>query len=292
MNQFLFLILLKKLLINQLKNMKKRVSLSVIILGLFLAITQTYALNPVKEYKVTPDKYGMKFKEEKVKTSDDAILNAWFFENNKKTTNWIVISGSGDGNMADNLEIANSFLSAGYNVVTYDYRGYGASSDFKIDADLYIYPQFINDLNGVLDYLRKSRAITKFDLYGQQIGAGLSIGVGANRPETRKIIADGPWTGLENMKKKIKEKLSKDVNMPFGYDKTFEPMYAMDKPKAQIKGLMIIISPQDPLLGPNDMKMIKGVTKTYVVKNATSNDQNFSIDKNAYFEEISKFLNN
>jgi len=250
------------------------------------------ALNPSREYKVTPDKFGMKYKEEKIKTSDEAILNAWFFENTKKTTNWVVISGSGDGNMADNLELANSFLSAGYNVVLYDYRGYGSSSDFAIDPDLFIYPQFITDLNAVLDHLRKSRAITKFDLYGQNIGAGLSIGVGANRPETRKIIADGPWTGLENMKKKIKEKLSKDVNTPFGYDKTYEPMYAMEKPKAQIKGLMVIVSPQDPLIGPNDIKLIKGVTKTYLVKNATSNDQNFSIDKNAYFEEISKFLNN
>jgi uncharacterized protein len=252
----------------------------------------SFSLNPVKEYKVTPDKFGMKYKEEKIKTSDDAILNAWFFENTKKTTNWMVISGSGDGNMADNLELANSFLSAGYNVVTYDYRGYGASSDFKIDADLYIYPQFITDLNAVLDHLRKSRAITKFDLYGVNIGAGLAIGVGANRAETKKIIADAPWTGLENMKKKLKEKLNKEVNMPFGYDKTYEPMYAFDKPKAQVKGLMIIISPQDPLLGPNDMKLIKNVTKTYLVKNATSNDQNFSIDKNAYFEEVSKFLAN
>jgi pimeloyl-ACP methyl ester carboxylesterase len=250
------------------------------------------ALNPSRDYKATPDKFGMKYKEEKIKTSDDAILNAWFFENAKKTTNWIVISGSGDGNMADNLEIANSFLSAGYNVALYDYRGYGTSSDFAIDPDLYIYPQFITDLNSVLDHLRKSRAITKFDLYGLNIGAGLSIGVGANRAETKKIIADGPWTSLENMKKKIKEKLSKDVNLPFGYDKTYEPMYAMEKPKVMLKGLMVIISPQDPLIGPNDIRLIKGVTKVYLVKSATSNDQNFSIDKNAYFEEISKFLSN
>ena len=93
------------------------------------------ALNPSAEYKVTPDKFGMQYKEEKVKTTDGAVLNAWFFENAKKNPNWIVISGSGDGNMADNLEIVNSFLSAGYNVATYDYRGYGKSSEFKIDPD-------------------------------------------------------------------------------------------------------------------------------------------------------------
>ena len=146
------------------------------------------------------------------------------------------------------------------------------------------------DLNAVLDYLRKSRAITKFDLYGLGIGAGLSIGVGAQRTETRKIIADGPWTGLEFMKKRIKEKLNKDVNLPFGYDKNYEPMYAFDKPKAQLKGMLIIISPKDLLIGPNEIKSIKNVTQTYTVKDSPSNAENFSTDKNMYFERIKKFL--
>ncbi|MDQ3050031.1 MAG: alpha/beta hydrolase [Bacteroidota bacterium] len=248
------------------------------------------ALNPSKEYKVTPDKFGMQYKEEKVKTSDGAVLNAWFFENAKKTINWVVVSGSGDGNMADHLEIVNSFLSAGYNVAIYDYRGYGSSSEFTIDPDLFIYPQFITDLNAILDHLRKSRAITKFDLFGLNIGAGLSIGVGANRTETKKIIADGPWTSLEGMKSKIKSKTGKDVNMPFGYDKTHEPLYAFEKPKGPLKNLMIIISAQDPIVGPADVKVIKGVNEVYIVKNSPSNADNFSTDKNTYFEKISKFL--
>lgn len=248
------------------------------------------ALNPSKTYKVTPDKFGMTYKEEKIKTPDNAILNAWLFELPHKTTNWVVISGSGDGNMADNLEIINSFMSAGFNVVAYDYRGYGTSSDFKIDADLYIYPQFIVDLNAVLDYLRKSRAITKFNLYGLNIGAGLSIGVGANRAETQKVIADGPWIGLEVMKKKIKEKMNKDINMPFGFDKNYEPMYAMEKTKG-MKGLMVITSPQDMLVNTNDIKQIKGISENYIVKTSPSNAENFSTDKNAYFEKVSGFLN-
>ena len=255
----------------------------------FILSGSTKALNPSREYKVLPDKYGMTYKEEKIKTPDGAILNAWMFELPKKTTNWVVMSGSGDGNMADNIEIANSFLSAGYNVAMYDYRGYGTSSDFKIDPDLFIYPQFIVDMNAVLDYMRKSRAITKFNLYGRGIGAGLSIGVGANRSETLKVIADGPWIGLEVMKKKIKDKLGKDVVMPFGFDKNYEPMYAMEKPKG-MKGLMVIVSPQDALINPTDVKQIKGISETYVVKNSAKKDDNFITDKNLYFEKISKFL--
>lgn len=270
--------------------MKKNVLKPVLVVLSLIFTFPIMALNPSKEYKVTPDKFGMQYKEEKIKTSDGATLNAWYFENPRKSVNWVVVSGSGDGNMADNLEIVNSFLSAGYNVVSYDYRGYGSSSEFKIDPDLFIYPQFITDLNAVLDHLRKSRAITKFDLFGLNIGAGLSIGVGANRTETKKIIADGPWTSLEGMKTKIKNKTGKDVTMPFGYDKTYEPLYAFEKPKGPMKNLMIIVSAQDPIIGPADVKSVKGVNEVYIVKNSPTNAENFSTDKNAYFEKISKFL--
>ena len=271
--------------------MKQKVILISALAMLFTSV-QSLALNPSRTYKVKPEKYGMQYKEEKVKTKDDMILNAWFFETSKKTSNWIVISHSGDGNMADNIELCGQFLSAGLNVVMYDYRGYGESSDFQVDTDVFIYPQFITDLNTILDYLRKSRAITKFDLFGIGVGGGLSLGVGANRPETKKIVADGPWTGLEIIKKKYKEKMGRDIIIPFGFDKNFEPIYALDKARNTIRGVMIIVSPQDLLITPTDTRMIKSVTETFVVKNSPSNAENFSTDKNAYFVRVSKFLNN
>jgi len=270
--------------------MKKHVVALLMLAALFSSIT-VVALNPSREYKIKPEKYGMVYKEEKVPTKDGATLNAWFFETSKKTTNWMVISGSGDGNMADNIEIVGQFLSAGWNVAMYDYRGYGASSDFTIDLETYIYPQFLSDLNGMLDYLRKSRAITKFDLYGLNIGAGISLGVGANRKETRYIIADGPWNGLEIMKKKIKEKQGKEVIIPFGYDKNFEPIYAFEKPTPHIKGILLIVSPKDEMINSNDVKQMKFATSTYTVAASPSNAENFGTDKNLYFEKIAKFLN-
>ncbi len=262
----------------------------ILLSSLFITVGLS-ALNPSREYAVRPDKYGMAYKEEKIGLKDGAMLNAWFFETAKKTTNWMVISGSGDGNMADNIEICSQFLSAGWNVCMYDYRGYGESSAFEIDPDTYIYPQFIEDLNGILDYLRKSRAVTKFDLYGQNIGGGLSLGVGSNRPETRKIIADGPWIGLETMKKKIKEIKGKDVIIPFGFDKNKEPLYGCDRARPNIKGVLVIISPKDEMLTPADMKPLRCTTQTYVVTESPSNSENFNTDKNAYFDKINKFLN-
>jgi pimeloyl-ACP methyl ester carboxylesterase len=263
----------------------------ILLLAATVVAVHAFGLNPSREYKVYPEKYGMTYKKESIPTKDNINLNAWFFETSKKTTNWVIISGSGDGNMADDIEICGQFLSAGWNVCMYDYRGYGASDNFPIDTDTYIYPQFLTDLNAVCDYLRKSRAITKFDLYGKKIGAGLSIGVGCNRPETRKIIADGPWTSLEQMKKKYKDIRQKDVIIPFGYDKTFEPIYACDKIRASLKGVLLIVSPQDEMIKPDDMKLLRCATQTYIVPKSPNNDENFNTDKNMYFDKVSKFLN-
>jgi pimeloyl-ACP methyl ester carboxylesterase len=272
--------------------MKKIIILSVFILFAGYVL----ALNPSREYKVLPDKFGMKYKEELIPTSDGAKINTWYFECPKKVNNNIIISGSGDGNMADNLELINSFLSAGYNVLAYDYRGYGKSSDFTIEPDVYIYPQFITDLTTVMDHLKKLRASSKFDLYGINIGAGLSLGVGANRLETRRIIADGPWISLEAMKTKIKTVQGKDIVLPFGFDKNYEPVYGLETPKTKIQNILIFVSPKDELISPADLKPllsakgVKSVIEIFQVKKSPSNSQNFSTDKNAYFEKINELI--
>src|ERR1035438_674041 len=127
--------------------MKSKITKFLSLAILICIASGAIALNPSKEYKNMPDKYGMKYKEAKIPTKDGASLNSWYFENPKKVPNYIIISSSGDGNMADNLEIISQIISAGYNVLAYDYRGYGKSSDFAIDKDVFIYPQFNTDLS-------------------------------------------------------------------------------------------------------------------------------------------------
>lgn len=137
-----------------------------------------YALNPSRTYKQLPGKFNMKYTQEKIKTSDgEAELNVWFFPAKTKTKKLMLISHNGEGNMADYLRKVDQFTGLGYNVVTYDYRGFGESNEFKIDNNMYIYPHFLNDLETMIDYCRKKHAPI-FDLYGWGMGAGLSRGIG------------------------------------------------------------------------------------------------------------------
>src|SRR5690349_11159782 len=61
-----------------LKILKMRYLLALFTL-IVVSIT-SFALNPSREYKFKPEKYGMQYKEEKIPTKDGASLNAWFFE--------------------------------------------------------------------------------------------------------------------------------------------------------------------------------------------------------------------
>jgi len=145
---------------------------------------------------------------------------------------------------------------------------------------------------GVCDYTRKF-CNTQFDLYGIGIGAGLSLSVGAERPEVRRIIADAPYSDLEGMKNRIKEVESKDVMMPLAYDKMYiEPKYALEKGD-QLYGILYIVGEKGQLVTPKDVALLKEVhpkgVSLYVVT-GVDNDKNFSSNKDQYFDQVKKFL--
>lgn len=263
--------------------------IAVLLIGKFAS-----ALNPSKEYKTMPSEYGIAFEEKTIETSDKVRLKAWFFKPTGESRKLMVISDDGDGNMADNLEIVAQFLSMGYHVLTYDYRGYGQSDDFPVNKDFFIYSQFSQDILAIIDYTRKRHVTLELNLYGVGIGAALSVGAAANKPEVRRVIADAPYNTLETIKKKIVEKTGKEVKMPLVYDKYYmEPLYAMGERGKHLYGLLYIVGEIDPIIGPEDIKpLVKANSgKSYVYKvPGVENSQNFSSNKNDYFDQIKKFI--
>ena len=271
----------------------KRTLLSVVSL---FALSNVFALNPSKDYATLPSDFGMDYKEVSIPATDGLKLNAWIFKPMSESKKFVVISDDGEGNMADNIELVAQFLSAGYNVVTYDYRGYGKSDEFNINQKFFIYAQFVKDLQGVLDYMRKTYSPGMCDLYGLGIGAGLSLSVGSNSTQVRRIIADGPYLTFEDVKAKYQKNKSQDILMPLGYDKNYmEPLYALQNGTAQEKltGIMIIVGQNDNMFSPDDAKQLQKVHSRnmviYTVPGST-NDKNFQSNKNAYFDQVKKFL--
>ncbi|MCC6699953.1 MAG: alpha/beta hydrolase [Fluviicola sp.] len=271
-----------------------------ILVGTFIS-TLTWALNPSKTYKQLPDQKTMPFTEHDVKTSDGATLKAWYFTPAQlvKTTSLVLICHNGEGNMADYLLRASSFTAMGHSVVMFDYRGFGRSSDFEIDNNMYIYPHFQDDVKAMIDFCR-GKTTQAIDMYGWGIGAGLSLGIGWNRAEVRRIIADTPFLSMEDLEKRFST-WDTPMEVPLaGFEKKFEPIYSLDSEPSVLKGaskkVILIIGSNDVLFNMEDMKTLQSKQKTYVnqevyVVNNPERMDNFSINTKEYCSKIASFLN-
>jgi alpha/beta superfamily hydrolase len=273
-------------------------TISVFVLALVTAVQTAFALNPSRTYKQLPDKFNMKYEELQTTTADGATLNIWYFPANVTTTRLVLMCHNGEGNMADYLRKVDQFTSIGYNVVTFDYRGYGKSSEFEIEKNMYVYPHFQDDVKAMIDFCRKQYVQT-FHIYGHGMGAGLALGIGWNRGEIKKIIVDTPFLSMEDLEKRFSA-WDEPMEVPFaGYDKKYEPIYSFDVEPTILKGntkeVLLIVGSNDILMKEADMKALqkkqsKYVKKIYVVANPDGAD-NFMVDKSAYFTTIGTFLN-
>ncbi|MEM0996021.1 MAG: alpha/beta hydrolase [Bacteroidota bacterium] len=272
-----------------------------LLFTVFFTSSSLFALNPSRTYKQLPDKYNMKYEAFMVPTEDGAKLKAWYFPANVNTTRLVLISHNGEGNMADYLRRVDQFTSIGFNVVTYDYRGFGESSEFEVDNNMFIYPHFQDDMKAMIDFCRK-QFVQTFHLYGWGIGAGLSLGIGWNRNEVKAIIADTPFLSMEDLETRLE-----DADEPFGgmevpfagYDKKYEPVYSVDNQAATLKNnfknVLLIIGSNDALFKLADMEKIAAKQKKmfekkiFVVENPDRKD-NFRVDRAAYFTRMGEFL--
>lgn len=278
----------------------RRSSLIALALAFFswwaVAPAPALALSPSRTYKQRPEKYNMRVNELTVKAADGVSLRAWHFPaTSGKDAPLVLISHDGQGNMADHLREVSAFLDLGFSVVTYDYRGYGESAEFEIDPAIAIYPHFTSDLEGMIDHVRKTLA-PSFNLYGFGIGAGLSLGVGWNRPEIRTVVADTPFLSMEDMEKRVSA-LTPPLTVPFaGYEKRFEPLYALDQEVTSRvwQGALVILGSADPLYKKEDMaalvaKRKKQISQQVIIIPNPDQKENFRADKAAYIAALKAF---
>lgn len=257
--------------------------------------TWTFALNPSRTYAQLPDSYGMSYEVVKVKTIDGLELNTWHFKTPGNKGRLVLIAHNGEGNMADYISRVSAFTELGYSVVTFDYRGYGESSEFEIDPNMYIYPHFQDDMAAMIDYCTQNISST-LSIYGWGIGAGLGLGIGYNRPGVKQIIADTPFLSMEDLDKRFYA-WDEPMEVPFaGYDQRYEPIYTMDlEPYKDIEKISLIVGSNDILFSAKDMQHLqekrpKLVDKNILVVENPDRKDNFAANTEAYIAYLKTAL--
>jgi pimeloyl-ACP methyl ester carboxylesterase len=113
--------------------------------------------------------YDQAFEEYTIPTDDKEEINAILFKTNKETANGIIIYSHGNsGNLVRWGSYAIDFTRLGYDVLMYDYRGYGKSSGKPSETVLY------RDAEMIWDWANKNFDYPRWVVYGRSIGAAVA----------------------------------------------------------------------------------------------------------------------
>lgn len=261
-----------------------------------MMVLASFGLYPSRKYNKTPSDFGLKYKEVEVTTSrGEATLNTWIIYANTPTSKILLVSHNGDENMSRYIERYKAFTQIGYTVVAYDYRGFGTSSPFEIDNNMFVYPHFLNDLETMISYCSKMSDGKPIDLYGWGIGAGMSLGIGWNTSNVRKIIADTPFLSMEDLEEKFGD-WDEPMEVPYaGYDSKYEPINAVkNKYVGNEKEILILIGSNDILFDKSDMERLRAYHPSNIDIQVIQNPdrkENFEADKISYSIQVTQFLN-
>jgi len=146
---------------------------------------------PVFSSNIVPEYTNISFKDIK----DELTLKGWFFEVKGSNKTIILAHGYRQNRLPygeDTFVLIKALLNQGYNVLTFDFRNSGESEGKVTTVGLYEK----NDLLGAIKHAKKlgSKQIV---LMGFSMGASTSIVVGSESEDVDAVIADSPFSDME-----------------------------------------------------------------------------------------------
>lgn len=210
-------------------------------------MTQTSsAILPDTVYIRKPENLGLIYKELNVKTKDGYNIATWFFPAQKRLSEsdlnmlngskreykpfddkkhpTIIICNGDAGNMSYfQLYLAEAWSNRGFNVVTFDWRGFGASSYFPMDRNYVCYTEMLEDYNAVINTVLKQIEVKKdaITIMGWSTGAYLSMITAYNNKNVNAFIGRSLPTTFDDfiplvmkMRNKTKDELIVPEDFP------------------------------------------------------------------------------
>jgi len=150
---------------------------------------------PDREEFDSPDNHGLDYEQIYFGSADGTRLSGWFIAatdvaSPKEAKGTVVHLHGNAQNMTSHWRFAAFVLARGYNLFTFDYRGYGDSEPVQPDPK-----GVFEDSIAAFDYLRSREDIDAGNLFvfGQSLGGMLAIAASAASPAgIRAVLAEAP----------------------------------------------------------------------------------------------------
>ena len=211
-------------------------------------LCSTLLINPSREYTMTPETFSLQYETHTLRTPDQYDLHAWYFPS-EKAKGLILITGSDAGNMGFLLPYAFYLHREGYSVLTFDYRGFGQSSQFPHQTLNLYHEEYITDLRTALIWAKNHHPDQKIGVLAFSMGSILAPMV---YPEVAfdAFIAEGAIYDPRTIKKRAKRDRNKKLTLPKGSHRLPDHLQTMSVP------CLIFASETDPYTTLEDAQEI------------------------------------
>jgi len=157
---------------------------------------------PTRDEPSTPATWGLEYEPIDFKSDDGTPLYGWFIPaKDQKPKATVVFSHGNAGSISYHIGFCAWFAEAGYNVIMYDYRGFGKSGG-TVDRR-----GMIDDVKAAFSYAFKRHDIDpgRIISYGHSLGGAQSVTALGESPVKglRAIIIDGAFASYQAMARVI-----------------------------------------------------------------------------------------
>lgn len=230
---------------------KKKIIFSIAFLLITVAV---FGIKPDRKYRFYPEKLGLIYRDLNVITPDSLKIKTWFYpaqdslsekeldeawnnpqikpyktlDNEKRPT--IIICNGDAGNMSwQQYYMVMDYTSKGYNVVTFDWRGFGESDYWEMNPDYMVYTELLIDYNSVIKKVinQPEVASNRIAVIGWSTGAYLSMATASKWPEIKCFVGQALMTSFEEViptLRKIEKFKDKKLIIPTDYPEELNPI--------------------------------------------------------------------
>jgi pimeloyl-ACP methyl ester carboxylesterase len=221
---------------------------------LFFAIiysSSCFGLKPDSLYISTPEALGLKYESTTIKTTDSVNIQVWKIpaDSAVRTNTTIILTYGDSGNMSYWLNHAAIMSQKGFDMVLFDYRGFGKSDPFEMNPNQLYYNEFVTDLTSIIKWTKEQYPKSKTGIWALSMGTIMST-IALQNESVDFLIGEGFVSNPSDIQKKIREVKSKEIVLPVGYENYQDQVKNLKVP------ILLFAGSQDVFTTQADSKLI------------------------------------